>query len=177
MFTLLPEQHKKRLFKEYRIRLAITFLIIVSVFFIIGIALLFPSYISLQTEKSTYKTESDALSKQIELKDKEGLTTTMDMIQSELSLVKPDETQIFRAINAILNQTTSDISILSLGYTRGDKSPSSINIQGVAKDRASLLTFSNNLKKELLFTSVDLPVSNLAKQTDVKFNLTLLGRF
>lgn len=155
----------------------ITILVFISIFFIINIILLFPSYISLRTEKATYKSESDALSKQIEVKDKEGLTVTMNQIQSDLSLVKPDETEIYRAINAILNQTTTQISILSLNYTRGGKSPSSISIQGIAKDRASLLTFSNNLKKELLFTSVDLPVSNLAKQTDVKFNLTLLGKF
>lgn len=158
-------------------RLVIVFLVFVSIFFVVSIGLLFPSYISLQTEKATYKDESAALAKQIEIKDKKGLTATMSQIQSDLSLVKPEETQIYRAINAILNQVTSDISIVSIGYTRGDNALSSLNIQGVAKERTSLLTFSNNLKKELLFSSVDLPVSNLAKQTDAKFNLTLLGKF
>ncbi len=177
MFTLLPEQHKKKLFKEYRIRLIVVFLFSVSVFFVINTALLFPSYISLESQKSTLELQSDTLSKQIKLKDKDGLTTTMNQIQSDLALAKPDETRLYAAINAILDQTTTNISIISLGYTRGVRAQSSINIQGVAKDRASLLMFSNNLKKELMFTSVDLPVSNLAKQTDVKFSITLLGKF
>lgn len=177
MFTLLPEQHKKRLFKEYRLRLAIVFLFAVSAFFAIGSGLLFPSYISLKSEKTMYQLESQSLKKQIEAKDKVGLTTTMSQIQSNLALAKPDETEAFRALNAVLSEMTGGISITSIGYTRGSGAQSSLNIQGVAKDRSNLLAFTNNLKKELLFTSVDLPVSNLAKQTDVKFNLTLFGKF
>lgn len=178
MFTLLPEQYKKRLFKEYRIRLVTVFLFFVSMFFLISTALLFPSYISLSSEKSLYEVESKNLKKQIELKDKEGLATTLAKIQSNLSLAKPNETAIYRAIGAILNQTNTNISITSIGYTRGGAgAQSSLNLQGVAKNRESLIGFSNNLKKELIFSSVNLPVSNLAKQTDVKFNLTLLGKF
>ncbi len=158
-------------------RLVVIALIFVSLFFIIGCALLFPSYISLKSEKISYEADLTSLTNQVEIKDKEGLTATMNAIQSNLSLAKPDETMIYRAVGMLLDNVTNDISISSINYTRGDKSQSSLNIQGIAKDRTSLITFSNNLKKELMFEKVDLPVSNLAKQIDVPFNMTLLGKF
>jgi hypothetical protein len=177
MFTLLSEQHKKKLFKEYRIRLLITFLIFASVFFVIGIALLFPSFISITTLKSSYENESELLLKEIELKNQSGLASTLNQIQFDLTLAKPDETDVYRSINEILNEVSSEISINTIRYTRGVGAPSSLNLQGIAKDRSGLLSFTNKLKKILIFSSVDLPVSNLAKQTDVPFNITLLGRF
>ncbi len=177
MFTLLPEHHKKRLYQEYRMRLLVIVLIFISLFFIIGCALLFPSYISLKSEKTSYETELDSLTKQVERKDKEGLTGTMNTIGSNLAIAKPDETMVYRALGVLLAHVTTDIKITSMSYTRGSQGASFITTEGIAKDRTSLISFSNGLKKELIFEKVDLPVSNLAKQTDVPFSMTLLGKF
>lgn len=177
MFTLLPEQQKKKLFRQYRTRLTVVFLVFLSSFFAFNIALLFPSYISLRSEKLSYENEYADLSKRIESKDKQGLTPVMNQVQSDVMLADPDRTDVYRAINLILDHTTTNISLLSLNYIRGSKSDSTLTIQGVARERSDLIMFSNNLKKELLFTSVDLPISNLAKQSDSKFNITLTGKF
>lgn len=177
MFTLLPEQHKKRLAKEYRTRLVVVLLVFVSAYFLINIAFLFPSYISLESKKNIHNIELSSLKDQISVKDNQGLEALVNKVRFEVLLAKPDETEVYAAIKKILEHVSGGISLTILSYTRGENTSSTLNIQGIAKDRSSLLSFTNNLKKDLMFSAVNLPVSNLAKQTDVKFNMTVLGKF
>lgn len=177
MFTLLPEQHKKKLYKEYRLRLIVVVMFFVTSFFVVSVSLLYPSYISLKTEKSTLNVETQRLVDQIEFKNGQGINATIANIKSDLRLSKPDETLIAQAISAVLNERPGGVYIDTLRYTRGIGAPSTLSLHGTAKDRNALITFSNNLKKELIFSSVDLPISNLAKQADVDFSLTLIGQF
>ena len=152
-------------------------IIFAAAFFLVSVALLFPSYISLSLEKRSLVSENSVLEKEIRAKEKKGVFETLSLIKSDLTLSNPSDTLIYESISTILQAKPSKVTIKSIKYTHGENAKSSITIQGNAGDRFSLIGFSNNLKKELMFTTVDLPISNLAKQTDVDFNLTLIGDF
>ena len=177
MFTLLPEQHKKKLWKLYRLRLATVFCLFITAIFLISIGFLFPSYISLAFDKSALESETENFKNKIEIKKGLGLIETLDQVKTTLSLVKPDNTDILESVKIILKQMPRGFSVESLSYTRGQNEPSSITISGVASERNDLILFTKQLQKELSFESVTLPVSNLAKQSNVPFSLTILGKF
>lgn len=177
MFTLLPEHHKKKLWKLYRIRLASVICLFLTAIFLIGIGLLFPSYISLDLNMSTLESETKILEDKIKSKNDKGLIETLDKIKVTLLLAKPEETNILNSVKIILSIMPRGISINNINYTRGQNAPSSLTISGIASERGDLITFTKQLQKEISFTSVALPVSNLAKQTNVPFSLTILGNF
>jgi Tfp pilus assembly protein PilN len=176
MFTLLPEQYKKKLWKLYRLRLATVIFLFISAIFLISIGLLFPSYISLAFDKGILHSETEALEAEIKSKNDKGLSETLNRTNTILALVKPDNTYILESVEAILKQKPVGVSISTISYTRG-QDQSSINISGTAKERNDLIIFTKQLQKESGFTSVTLPVSNLAKQVDVPFSLEILGKF
>jgi hypothetical protein len=177
MFTLLPQQQKKSLFRQYRTRLSIVFLVFIASFFLVSTILLLPSYVYLSFSKSTLDEQVVSLEKKIKDKSNKGIMTILGGIQSNLALIKPDETEVASVIKKVTDDMNSDISISSFSYTFSANNNSSLTFKGVAKTRSALIDFSKELKKELLFSGVDLPISNLAKENDISFNITVLGRF
>lgn len=177
MFTLLPEQNKKSLFKEYRIRLFAVIFLFLTAFCLISTALLFPSYISLYFERGVLEDESARITAEIKEKNEKGIVETLARINHTLVAVKPSESNVLTVTKLILDKLPQGISIDRFVYTRGDGADSSLSIQGIAGTRSELITFSRDLEKQPVFTKVDLPISNLAKQSEVPFTLTVLGTF
>lgn len=177
MFTLLPEQNKKSLFKEYRLRLFTVIFLFLTAFCLISTALLFPSYISLYFERGVLEDESARVGMEIKVKNEKGIVETLARINHTLAAVKPQQSGVLQVTKVILDKLPSGISIDRFVYTRGEKADSSLSLQGVAETRSELITFSRELEKQPDFSKVDLPISNLAKQSDVPFTLTVLGKF
>src|SRR3989344_3256231 len=177
MFVLLSEQNKKDLLRQYRLRITSTVAFLASTIFLISIALLLPSYFLLNAEKVRLEGETENFSKHISKKNSEGLINTLNDIKSMVALVVPEETKIFSTIKTILARRPSSVLINSFRYTRGDGKESSLVLEGMAASRNSLISFSKNLKTDPLFKSVDLPISNLARESDVKFTMTIIGKF
>ena len=177
MFTLIPQQNKRALAKQYRIRLLIVFLFFASAVVCGGTLLLLPSYISVSFDKSIKQNELNPVLAQIEAKNKQGLTSTLAQMQTSLVLIRPEDGALHDAFEAINNHLAPGISIKSITYTRGVGAPSSFSVTGTASTREKLLAFVDALKTEKIFTSVNLPISDLAKQTDTPYSISLLGTF
>jgi len=76
-------------------------------------------------------------------------------------------------INAILLKKRSDIKITQISYqndTRGRK----IGVTGTAPSREVLLFFRLALESSPAFKSVDLPISNFVKGSNIQFYLNLI---
>jgi hypothetical protein len=52
-----------------------------------------------------------------------------------------------------------------------------VNITGVATSRDVLLGFQKALAKDPHFSKVDLPISDLAKTKDIRFNITAVAKW
>lgn len=177
MFTLLSTQHKKYMMRQYRLRLATVIALLASAALIFSIVLLIPSHVTLRAETNRLNIENEIQAKEIKMQNAKGLVQTLDEIKSMSSLVSIEETEIFLALKLVLDAKSPDISITSINYARGAKSKSKLSLSGTASSRSDLIEFSRKLGGEKLFSSIDLPISNLAKETDVKFGLTVIGNF
>ncbi len=92
-----------------------------------------------------------------------------------MMLVKQKETSDFSQMVDLFESLKGDgIAISNFEFVRKDKVEiGQINIQGRALDRQDLVDFRDALLKQAVIKSVDLPISNLAKDKNIPFTITV----
>ena len=171
MINLLPPEGKKRVLKNYWLRvLSVYFNLLGSAFFVTS-ALLLPTYFyvsfqikALGTEMSNEDVES--------LKKVEASISDANEI-SELLLDTPDTVNDSDVINQILAFSDGLVSIGTIKIQKKDRKISEVTVSGTANDRSSLVSFRDSAEQHQYFDEVNLPLSNLAKDQDIPFSLTL----
>ncbi len=175
--TLLPEDEIKSLRREYRIRLIIIFLFFISIAVVIGILSLFPAYLAV------YSPDTWALARYDEQQVNKQLISTEEM-QKQLArtqmivqkiTVAEDSAGYADMVENILSHRTGKISITSFDLSRsaGTTTSAVAVITGKASSREALINFKKNLEGDTRFKKVELPLSDLAKNRDIKFTLTI----
>ncbi len=177
MFTLLAEQQKKHLYREYRLRLLSFIAFFISALLLASAALLLPSRIMLSFETKALTSEMSVYEASVATQNSKGLLNTLDNIKSMAKLAIPDEGGLAVPLALALAKRPPDVSVASIAYTRGVGAPSSITLQGIAKTRASLISFFKILQQEKTFSASNLPVSSLAKESDIAYTINLQGKF
>ncbi len=74
----------------------------------------------------------------------------------------------------VFEDKNSAIRIDDLFYTARGKDEIKITVRGTARDRESLIEFEKKLESQKSFSSVDLPISNLAKEKDIDFTIGIV---
>lgn len=184
MINLIPNQEKKKMVRQFYYRLVILFLAMLSVSFFIATLALLPAYFF---SSSKYKIASGKLDMQkaesAPLFDKETEAIIKD-INNKLNLIENAQKNKFlvseKIINAILSKKISSIKITQISYENNaiGKSPEEagrkVSISGTAPSRETLLSFRKALEDSSDFKSVDLPISNFIKGSDIQFYLSLI---
>jgi hypothetical protein len=177
-YNALPPEVKQDLRKEYRLRLAtigaflfagLTFLLVLS---------LLPAFIAASAKESQLESASAALQK---LKQDES--TAQVVKQLAVTKSKMDALQSMQApltgsdvIAKTVGALSTGISLQSILYQPDGKSHK-VTIMGNASTREALLAFQTNLEHTTPFLKADIPVDELAKNTDVSFTITVTGNF
>ena len=78
----------------------------------------------------------------------------------------------YEKIAAVLDKRPSDVRITSLSFTPSIGSKSTMAVKGVADTRSGLVLFTELLEDDELFETVELPVRDLAKSTDISFTIS-----
>jgi len=178
-FTLLPEQIRLHLYKEYRVRALIVLLLALSAAVIIGIVASFPIFIR------TYLEQRATLSQDAHLPSEED--TALQNIKKELAddsarlaIVSPYiKNQDFSSVIDSIIALRGSINIVSMTLSRENidsdtnQSPVSIVLRGISPTRDLLLSFKKKLMAGLPKSTVDLPVSELTQSVDVSFSLQI----
>ena len=103
----------------------------------------------------------------------------MKETQQKLEILSSEREQasLRTVFDTAINYKPSTIILTGLVYQKESEDKATFTISGVADSREDLLVFSVNLERDVLFDDVELPVSNLAKDKDIKFTLTIVGMF
>lgn len=179
MFNLLPPNEKQNIIKEYASRRLILMSLFLCALGLIGITALIPSYLLSRArinELSGDVKRSTALIEAKVLEDQAKVVTLTNAKLGALSDVVDDVTIHDLFLN-IIEKRGSGVRINALMYRRGDKDLGALTVTGVARDRESLSNFVQVLKGDPIFTKVDLPVSNFAKDKNTNFTIQLSGKF
>ena len=179
MANLLPQKERKRFEWEYKSRLLTIALLFLMSTIALGIILLLPSYFVSKSKGESISRQSELLKKTISLRESDTSVMSLLATKQKINQLVEVQKQVLQTeiIQTIIQNTDENITIDAFYYTQETGSGGEIRITGKADSRTALLSFSDSLKKENLFSRVDLPVSSLARDSDITFSITLNGDF
>lgn len=176
MFNLLPIQIKQEVKSEYSLRrltIILVFILGLQASFLI---FLFPTWlISLYNEKEVVLQSEQAS----QVVSEGGVVQDGDIIKTlntKLTVLNKvlEYPKIQTYLDVILSKKTRSISITQVSYALKDATSANMSVSGVSLSRESLVSFVKSLEETKAFKSVDLPISNLAKDKNIDFTINLV---
>ncbi len=172
--TLLPLHERILLRREYHIRVTIVFLFMVCLAILIGISSLFMTYIKALSLETEIQEKANAVDVDKDSKDIKEIQQSvvkslalLDSLNKEKKVV-----QISDLIGGVIAMR-GQLRFTALSASKVGTTTYNISIQGVAPTRNSLLAFKSTFEGLAPGNKVDLPVSELAKSTNIQFSLQL----
>ena len=173
MINLIPASAKNSLIKEYWMRAVTVWFFLGSAAVLLGIFILVPSYVLTNSQVSAYKDSAESASEksanyETVSKELERSGKLAAMMKENFALISTSEyITLFRSLEG------DGIEISQISITRAEKGVEPIMISGVADDRQALAAFRDSVVAQEGVSSVDLPLSNLAKDKDIPFEITV----
>lgn len=176
MFTLIPLEQKKKLIIEYRLRLLIMGLFFIILMFFFSTTLLLPSYLKMKSSFLDLIQKQSDVTRLVTEKNKGDLSRVIDDLRKNLSVADVSVQEPTVLFEVITTERGDGIKLKDFSYSAKElPGQFIIRIKGVATDRKSLTLYQKNLLKHVEFTKVDLPISNLAKDIDINFDMIIVG--
>lgn len=177
MFSLLPEQYKKDIKKEYSFRRLSLVFGFIGILAVVAIVVYVPFFLLAQMEKDSLQERITTLQATSENESGKEIRAELREINETLALLKSDREgeSITALLQVIINETGEDITITSTTYRTSDVRLFEISLSGVARDREALRAFGKRLESQEDIDVVNLPVSNFAQDSNIRFALTIEG--
>lgn len=178
MFKLLTEEGREKIRHEYILRRIAVILGTVILALIVGVIGLFPSYLLSKIRYNETLERVTIVSKSAQIGEADlELKNWLSETNQRLTLLapKPETDQPSTFIDQVLKKKVTNVSLKNFTWIKNnDKLDLSIN--GVALSRQALVAFEEALSSSEYFSDVILPVSDLAKDKDVNFQIKFSRR-
>lgn len=168
--NFLPEEDKKMIRKECWRR----FFVVAGPFsflaFLIGILLLFPSYVLLKSGESDLVRQVAISEERLKRSQTGEVTPLVKDLNAKISFLEKERKTIEEknpAIKNILEEKPPEVKINNLFLDK-----KRIVIQGFSSTRSGLLLFIDNLKKKG-FEKTESPIANIIKEKDIEFSINI----
>jgi hypothetical protein len=176
MQNLLSIEDKKKVSRLYNVRLFTVALTMACVVAIVSLVLLFALSLLLYTTSSDALKQVGSLQKE-ETSDERVTRQTYNAFFSNVAFlpVRPTGVLFSDVFDRVLLQKPADVFLKEVSFS-GEVTKDAIGLvtlRGVAKNRAGLVSFIEALRKEPTFFNIDSPVSNLLKEQNLDFSLTI----
>lgn len=177
MFNLLPENQRKNIEREYKMRrLVVAGALFLAVLVVAVVSLAAPDILFRQKYKEA-KQNSSYLEKSAVLKKSEQLSLETKLANQKIESLKPEATiAVYDLFKKIVNNKPAGIKIESLSYSKKNTERIDVSVGGVASNREALMDFQKNLGKEQEFVNVDLPLSDLVKGVNAPFLIKITAK-
>jgi hypothetical protein len=174
MINLLPPAAKKSFRHEYRLRVAIVWLLLFNLVLWVAAVLSAPSFVLVESQLQAYESQiqsANALAReQRELV--ETVTASNDIARQVNTVATIPKLKPFLMQAEALSGP--DVRLSQLSVVRQGTTIESIEVAGIAATRRSLTDFSNALVADERFSEAVVPISNLAANQDIPFTLTIV---
>lgn len=175
MSNLLPLAQQKQVRSLYRWRIVSTVLYMSTSVVLLSCAFVVVSFFVLEQREKSLEVEIMRAEQAKQNIEKEDFSKTINTVREELKLFSKHPLQTLHVVNdvvmPIMGVYNDTISISRIGYAVQTVTPK-IEIRGIAKDRASLLSFVNKLRTVSNFRDVAVPISSFAEKDTLDFIIT-----
>ena len=174
MINLIPPGAQKKVKHEYWIRVVSVWLMLGAIAFLMITILNIPAYLLVKNQLEFLTTEYQSASddKRVfaelsqELRDANNIGTL---------LRTQKETYLFsEIITEIKTQAPGTVILRGFTIRRDDGGIISITVRGQSASRNTLASFRDAIEASDMFESAELPLSNLAKDKDIPFNISII---
>ena len=173
MANLIPQLAKKKITTEYWLRVVTAWFWLWVISFVIASVLLFPVFIFTATQVGVYADSANAaeetvadhtaVSKELQKTNEQAVEIIKDAKQDRAY----DYVQLFSSFE------TDDVVLNEMRFAKSGTSVEPIRLYGIASTRESLADFRERLLQHEAIEEVDLPISNLAKDSNINFDITV----
>lgn len=172
MINLIPPSALEQVKREYWIRVATVFLILISLALLIVAILNIPVFVLVRSQLDAFQTEYAQANLESEsFQSSEDAVKQANDIATLLSRTQKDT---FTAIIAEIEGLAGDeIGITEITLSRNGTKLNPISVHGTAASRLAATTFQSALEEHPLFQNAVLPLSNLARDKDIAFTITI----
>jgi hypothetical protein len=178
MINLIPNEEKKKITRDFYLRIITTIFVMLGLSLLIASILIFPTYIVSSVEEGVINGKLEMQKKDITPLSNQDTMIVINNLKDKLSLIENIQKNKFvfsqKVINEIVLQKIPGIKITEISYQNDLKIGQKINISGKAQNRDILLAFRRALEDDTAFSKVDLPISNFIKGSNIQFYLTLI---
>ena len=173
MFKLLTEEGRDKVRREYRTRRTILMLLALILVLVAGVVGLLPSYmLSNIREKEALERVKILSNANIGSENGVELQTWFLETNRRLKALSPvlDTDRPSNFIDKVLEQKVTGIKITGLSWVKA-KDKTNLSVSGVADDRQRLVMFEGKISSSGYFSNVTLPISDLAKDRNITFQI------
>lgn len=174
MINLLPPSARKQIKLEYWTRVLTVWMVMISCGLFIIAALTFPTKVLLLALSSTLSSEMG------KVKDQQQVFKELDNEVAQINaLIKHLDTSkepnfLSNLIYELDTLALPDVKLTQFNVVESvDGVVESVNLVGFADTRTGLSEFRDRLEASVHFEAVLLPISNLTKDKDITFSLTV----
>ncbi len=176
MINLLPDSDKRALLKVYRYRLISVALGALSGVAILAAVVLVPSYVTTMYHVQSARQFVEHNRNAQEVEEHNRLRQRVADSALTIKTMSPEVRKSYISImDVILKNKGSGNSVNHMSFSADDKKVFKVTVQGIASSRQNLQAFTNALGRESSIVSVDVPVSNFTKESNINYSFTVTG--
>lgn len=173
MINLIPPEGRTALKREYLLRTGTVFATILSGVFIAGVALMIPTYVLISSQLSSTESEYEK-SADVNAEFKEAENAIRNANDIAIQLGGPtNQTYASDVIGEITKRSPQGITLRAFQLERVKSYFPSVQVQGIAESRSILAAFKEALKGVPNVSNVEVPLSDLAKDSNLPFAITI----
>jgi len=179
MINLLPLSYKKRLNKQYRIRIGIILGSFLLAGLIIYIIMLIPGWLSLHDQETLLEENRARIASTSDYQEGQELQQTVEDLLDEFKVFSSnysnDVVISSEVIFPVLKQKPETITISEIFYTDTSVTTNDlalVRIEGTADNRETLVRFVRDLRTLPRFNRVESPISNYIQNEALPFFTT-----
>lgn len=174
MINLIPLHEKKRIRFEYWLRVATVWTMLFSCVILLVMCAMVPAYVLISMQINSGAETSKAALEKVVAYEAAGTALREANKQAKAVVDNAQFIPISDRIGLIRQYENSNVTVSSITISRTADSFAPLEISGLAVSRQALATFREQLLADPQIESVNLPISNLAKDRDIQFNLTVV---
>ncbi len=177
LMNVLPQEEKKILRKEYWMRFSSIILNLFTVIAVVAIFLIFPSYFFSKAKVHIVESRLEAFNIANPEAAKHNIDTTIadiNLKSTTLNSKKPNLIVSDEILTNIIEIRPKGIVLSQIQYNESIEHVRSIEIKGVASNRATLRNFKSNLDAVPRFLNVVLPISDFLEPSDINFSISVV---